>query len=315
MRTRSIAVVLALTCAACIPTDPGTTTTESTTTTPPSVVAMHGMTVEDVDTGPLIASLAAFDHRPTVRVVFQPGVGPDYYRPALTAIQPYADVVGLVYDSTALAAASLTQVKARIAAFLTLGPLVDIWEVGNEVNGEWCDEGYPSTPRPAATTAKIDAVFDAVKAVGARTALTGIYMPGCTEWPSAEMFGWLTANVSIRVKSGVDHAWVSYYEDNCTGAVYPLTHWQALFDRLATLFPNANVGFGEVGYADDRKAGPNNPRMSNAAKTALMDRYYSLDIDGRFESGGFWWYAYQDVVPHTGNPLWTALNDAFGRQR
>ena len=283
---------------------------------------IFGFTVEDVDTDDLVEAAAGFDQRPTIRVVFQEGEPSSYYKPALEALQPWADIVGLLFDSTALADASLPEVKARTDAYLAdVGDLVDIWEIGNEINGEWGDEGYPvrANANPAATSAKVDAIYEKVTAAGGQTALTGMFMPDCLEWPENEMFGWLDANISTMVKQGVDHAWLSYYEDNCTGTIYPQSYWQATFDDLAGLFPNSAVGFGEVGYSRSAWSGPGNTRnatySTDAAKIAMMNRYYTLDITTPgYEGGYFWWYGYQDFVPHTGNPLWVGINDAFNAE-
>lgn len=304
---------------------PNTTLPPITPTTRPDPVSpapIYGLTVEDIDTTALVDAVRAFSRRPTIRVVFQAGDPPSHYRPALLALRPYADIVGLLYDSTALSDARLSDVVARTDAYLgALGGLVDIWEIGNEINGEWVDEGYPNRAdaRPAATTAKVDAMFDRVTAAGGRTAITGMYLPDCTEWAENEMFGWLNRNISSRVRARVDFAWISYYEDNCTGAVFSQSHWQGVFDQLATLFPSSRLGFGEIGYSKAKWSGPGNTRSSrystDTAKISMMHRYHSLRITTpNYVGGYFWWYAYQDVVPHTGNVLWAGLNDAFEAQ-
>jgi hypothetical protein len=275
---------------------------------------MYGLTVESVNTTTLVTAVKSFEKRPTVRVVFQPGNSANYYKPALQALKPHADIVGLLYDSTAMAKATLSQVRDKTTNFLTtLGPLVDVWEIGNEINGEWTDPGYPNRTQanPAATSAKVDAMYDLVSAAGKKTAITGMYMPNCFEWPENEMFTWLNQNISAKVKSGVTYAWISYYEDNCTNTIYSQSHWNQIFNQLGALFPSSLVGFGEVGYSQGNWAGPNNSRLSNSHKIALMNRYYGLKISHpRYMGGYFWWYFGQDGIP-VHNPLWEALNKAL----
>lgn len=285
------------------------------------VTPMYGLTVEDVDTSALVNAVKQFGQKTTVRIVFQPGESAASYKPAITALKPYANIVGLLFDSTAMSQSNLQQVQTKTDSFLaSLGGLVDVWEIANEINGEWADESYDvgGSPRPAATTAKVDAMYDKVKAAGYKTALTGMYMPDCNEWPQNEMFTWLNANISSRVKTGVDYAWISYYETNCTGAIFTTAQWNQTFNRFAGVFPNSAIGFGEVGYDNQDWGGPGCTKTSacsNASKIAMMDRYYSLDISTpKYMGGYFWWYAYQDVVPHQNNPLWTGLNNAFTKE-
>jgi hypothetical protein len=89
---------------------------------------------------------------------------------------------------------------------------------------------------------------------------------------------------------------ISYYEDDCEG-LQP--DWSTVFPRLAALFPNSKVGFGEAGTKQaDRKA-------------EYMQRYYGTRVaHPAFIGGVFWWYFREDCVPAT-QPLWKVLNDAL----
>jgi hypothetical protein len=96
------------------------------------------------------------------------------------------------------------------------------------------------------------------------------------------------------MKAGLDWVLVSYYEDDCNGYQ---PDWQAEFDRLAAIFPSAQLGIGECG------------KVFPDRKLDYLTRYYSMRIDNpRYIGGYFWWYFSQDMVPST-EPLWAVLND------
>jgi hypothetical protein len=181
------------------------------------------------------------------------------------------------------------QTKRLLAAF---GNSIDLWEIGNEINGEW-------TGPSSAVVAKVSAAYDATKARGHRTALTLYYNPNCWEVRSHEMFSWARSQLPARLKRGVDVVLVSYYEDDCNG-VRPSQHqWQHVFDQLHAMFPRSALGFGETGTDD-------NARLAHKRDT--MARYYRLHVAGDNYIGGyFWWYYAEDCLPATRAPLWRTL--------
>jgi len=196
----------------------------------------------------------------------------------------------------------------------SLADIVDIWEVGNEINGDWtfgstrkCKRGatVPSTAAGDVAT-KMIAAYDYVKSKGRIAELTLYYNKGCGAPEVNEMFRWAEANVPDRMKQGLDYVLISYYEDDCHGKQ---PEWPAVFKQLSEMFPNSKIGFGECG-AQRRKA-------PYEVKKQYIDRYYRLRIDlPNFVSGCFWWYFRQDMVPYTDarhrvNPMWRALNDAI----
>lgn len=278
--------------------------------TPAPVVVRYGFTVEAVPSIPnLVAAAQASPYRLTIRFVFQVGDPAVNYLPAVQAVSPYADIIGLFLDSTGMQQTPQAAWQARVDQYLNLlGAFVGTWEVGNEINGEWVDEGTSAaTAQPAKTTAKVVYAFNAVKAAGLKTALTLMYQPNCGEWPANEMFTWAAANIPSNILQGVDHLWISYYEDVCNNQQFTDSQWETTFQRLKGLggtFPL--LGFGETGYSATNKTGPNNPRLSNSAKIALMNRYYDYKPSTtiRFEGQYLWWYGQQDFLPIAGNPLW-----------
>lgn len=112
-----------------------------------SAKPIYGVTVDSIDDAEGIArSLAKFppDRRPTTRIVLDPEqeISVEYIR-KVERIKSVSDVMLLVADSHDMHKFKTPDdYKKRIEECVTkLDKSVDIWEVGNEVNGEWA--GYP----------------------------------------------------------------------------------------------------------------------------------------------------------------------------
>ncbi len=147
--------------------------------------------------------------------------------------------MGEILDSEYVSAVTTSAYTQRTSDYLAAFPNdVDLWEVGNEINGNWLGSA-------ATVAAKMTGAFDLVKAAGKRAELT---LYGCSDSGAAnDMFTWTSAHVPPRMLTGLDAVFVSYYEGDC-GA--PRSDWQSVFDQLHQLFPNAMLGFGEVGAVD-----------------------------------------------------------------
>lgn len=250
-----------------------------------------GVTIDSVaNVKYIVPALANLKQRPTARIVF------DEFEPALSylastqKIHGVAGVLGGLLDSSSFEEYSLAAYQARTTEYLnTLGDNVDIWEIGNEVNGEWLGETKD-------VAAKVAAAFDLVRMAGKKTAITLYYNDGCWEDERHEMFSWTNEAIADRIKQDVDYALISYYEDDCAG---PKPNWEQVFTKLGEMFPKAKLGFGEVGTKDVSR------------KENLIKFYYKLRINHpRFVGGYFWWYFLNDMVPET-KPLWKTLNDSL----
>jgi hypothetical protein len=273
---------------------------------------------------------------PTARVVFDEGVdrvfrsggtAADYVAP-VRAIGAHARVMGELLDSYYVPDYTVAQLRRRACEYrATLGHLVDVWEVGNEVNGEWL---LASGEAQTVVVDKIVAVVQVFEADATRfaqlcpgftrrtderpfeLALTA-YGNGTTSsatscWARSahQMESWLARHFGAggrgaAVRDSFDYVWVSYYEDDCEN-LQP--NWPAVFDRLGTIFPVARLGFGECGT--DRLAS----RASYVARYyAGMDsidtRYANMRITHpRYVGGMFWWYYSRDF---TNSAVQTAL--------
>ena len=264
---------------------------------------LWGVTLDDVSSiGSIVASFEALPTKPIARVVFDRGTGPADYAGPIAALHGHSYLMGELVDSSDMTEYTIAGYRQRAANFVNaFGSQIDLWEVGNEVNGEWLG-------RTSQTVAKMSAAYQVVKGAGGRTALTLYYNPNCWSTASHEMFTWAKANVPVALKTGLDYVFISYYPEDCNNYWPPQKAWQSVFDRLHQMFPNAKLGFGESGNSNDRDP--------VAQKIFLLHRYYQLQVQGDDYVGGyFWWYYVEDALPYVNNPLWQALSTdmAVGR--
>ena len=143
--------------------------------------------------------------------------------------------------------------------------------------------------------------YEEAKKRGYKTALTLYYNDyeyndGCWEKPVEKMRDWANNQLNQEIKNGVDYVLVSYYEEDCDNHRPSLEEWEGVFSDLGQIFPNAKLGFGEVGTTNEAD-------MAN-----YLQRYYTFDIKHtRYIGGHFWWYAKQDMMPKS-KPLWSVFD-------
>jgi len=265
--------------------------TTATVTGRPVPSPIYGVTVDTVENiDETIESLKHLTKPPTVRIVFDEGMMPGNYRPSLVQLQPHAFIMGEILDSSAVKEYTASGYVERTKNYFeVLKDVVDIWEIGNEINGEWLGDAQ------SVSNAAIDS-YKFVKLNGGVTALTLYYNQGCYTNPDNEMFRWVDTNLPEEVRNGLDYVWISYYEEDCNDLK---PDWHQVFKDLAAVFPHSKVGFGEVGT------------KNVADKAAYLSRYYGFRPSlPQYVGGGFWWYYLNDMVPYT-KPLWSALNKAF----
>lgn len=250
---------------------------------------IHGVTIDGIDRlDATVEALSRLSRKPTTRIVFDSTMPAAHYREAARAIHAVSFVMGEILDSQFVRDMPLEAYLRRTREYLdTLDDVVDLWEIGNEVNGEWLGA-------PQDVASKIAGAFDLVRARGRPTVLTLHYNVGCGAPPANEVFTWVQQSLPERLRTGLDYVLLSYYEDDCGGRQ---PRWPEVFRRLGRLFPLARLGFGEVGTTHP------------ARKLRMLQRYYTMRPPvPRFVGGYFWWYFRQDMVPADGNPLWEALD-------
>jgi hypothetical protein len=258
---------------------------------------VFGVTIDDISNASAIKdSLSSLARRPFARIVFDEYVPPSTYKDTVANLHSVAGIMGEILDSYNVQEYSQEEYEQRTRDYVgAMADEVDIWEVGNEINGEWLGSGAMDRAASA---------YDIVKSAKEPAALTlyynGTYDNGeptannCWEDPGHQMQIWAKNNVPERLKQGLDWVLVSFYEEDCEN-ISP--NWDQVFQDLHAIFPNSKLGFGEVGSSD------------NSQKETILRRYYGQGrIRPEFIGGFFWWYFKQDMVPKT-KELWGVLNE------
>lgn len=282
----------------------------STTLAAPSTAATHtsrsyGVTVDTVrHLDSTIVAIRHLPHRPTVRVVLDvdrahPADVSAYRRP-IVRLARSAKVMAELVDSSDLRHISSRGVRARTKTALhAFGRHVSIWEVGNEVNGNW-------TGRRRTVAAKVNAAYRVVHSAGGRTALTLFYNHSCGDGSELGPLAWSRRYLPRSERRGMDYVLLSYYEDSCHHRRPSRAEWRGYFGKLHALFPNAKVGFGEIGMAHPAT------RRTHRQAVSLIRHYYRLRLHlPYYVRGCFWWYFAEDMVPFRSSSLWRTLARAI----
>lgn len=279
---------------------------------------IYGVTLDSVATADAtVNSLAALARVPTARIVFDKGEPASYYLKPIQKFRGVAYIMGQLADSSYMRHYTVASIGTWTQNYTAaLGSLVDIWEIGNEVNGNWLGSN---------TLAKIEAMYDIVSAQQGKTALTFFYEGepsdpnNCiaADHGGNDMFTWIEQQFQLGVAAGqrpaetekirqnVNYVLVSWYPDQCPGES---PNWPWVFGRLSSIFPNAKVGFGELGTAE--------PENGSAYEISEIEQYYPMartlpGLPASYIGGYFWWYFYEEMVPEGATVLFSVLDQAL----
>lgn len=267
---------------ACLPSPEPAAVIPTVTITPPPLTGvfkwngglLQGITFDDVSNVKGVVTVAAALPKPSsVRVVLDPETTPTDYKKAVSALSQVTTVMATIADSSDMKSYTVASYAARAKTYIDGLPEVIIWEVGNELNGDWLG---------GQAAEKMLAASEIARGAGKQTALTLYYNKGCLPegHPEWEMFTWAKAHIPAGFEPTL--VLVSFYEQDCPG-VKP--DWAAVFTELAQMFPLSYVGFGEVG-------------TERGDKVTYLTKYYSMRFPGipAFMGGWFWWYGTEDFV-------------------
>lgn len=274
---------------------------------------IHGITVDDswydsIDIEQVVEAIRAMPVKPTVRVVMSDDRTPAEYRELFSKLREVAFIMALPVDSFYMNAYKdpASYLGRFQAAYRVLSDYVDLWEIGNEINGvEWIQQS------PKRIVDKVIAANDWIRAQGGLTAVTLYYTrstldqtntnaiiadPKATH--SMEMFPWIARHIPETLSENVDYVFVSYYEDD-NGGYQP--DWGEVFTELERVFPGVALGIGECGNTA--------AAATPAGKVKMAHAYYSMQRPSEhFVGGFFWWNWVQDCVPHQNNPIYEEIN-------
>ncbi|HTT21347.1 MAG TPA: hypothetical protein VMG82_20630 [Candidatus Sulfotelmatobacter sp.] len=298
---------------------------------------IHGVTVADNKDvrnnkylNEVLESVGHLTSVPTVRLTYKlegsdadKGAKAATYLSAAKAIARKAYIFAEVVDSAYEFCFSLADHEVRWKDYVsTLGDYVDVWEVGNEINGNWLDNSDPipikgqTCPWKIPNTTDKDVVakminaYHIVKKAGKTAALTLYYEPNpaCTTSMRQQYdpIAWATQNIPAEMKAGLDYVLLSYYRDKCLNFKPDLG---ALFTEFHNIFPNAKLGMGEWGYSVRK---PDHRKL-----TELLNEGYSFHPDVPNWIGGvFFWEFGTDAVPYDPKPgsIWSLINSDLSKQ-
>jgi hypothetical protein len=238
------------------------------------------------------------------------------------------NVLGQLYDSAFVSSSSpsvntaVSVTKEYLAAF----PDIGIWEVGNEINGApgggWLT-GCPSDSTTFTSSTPCVGVYyniwKTVSAAGKPTALT-FFWTGPNDAANTskgyDLLGYAQhlANAFPDMASGLNYIFVSYYgtsgnQSPSTGTT--VADIESLFNSLHAMFPNAKLGWGEIGAAKACTS------STESSQLASLNYYYStiptLTSGASWVGGGFWWNWGEDASGPCASQINSALS-TYSRQ-
>jgi hypothetical protein len=283
-----------------------------------AAMPLVGMTYDRVG-GDYVAPVSDLSVKPAVRICFDPGTVPAHYARAIKTLAPVAYIMGQPVDSSEVKATPLSAYAKKFKTFLAAFPNLDIWEVGNELNGEWLG-GKPYTSAVGVANPPVAKAYDAyreVHAAGGASALTLYYEPPQTVTPGYEMVTWAQKNFASLpdMATGLNYVLVSYYEVDNKNIRPTQAQWSTIFTQLHAIFPNAKLGFGEIGL---NRPFDKQSKYTLAHVEGIMDYYYTLapalPRGTQWAGGEFWWYAAEDFEPTT-RPLYAYFRSIVGKTR
>jgi len=272
-----------------------------------------------------------------VRLVFDRGKDPDYYRPAVKwAHDNGLKVLGELLDSYSMCCTSKAQWEAHVQKYVDafshegLKPeeKVDEWEVGNEVNGEWLVQKQEKVKKSGETCDKctgyaaradyIAYAADYVKKHSGKPRLLTLYWQVAEDKPSSSMFNWARDVLAHAVTEGtpvkelIDDVGISLYPDKAPMGL--------AFDRVFTTLrekyfsrDGQRVMVTELGYwpADTTEEGyehiwrwggadlnQKDERVRQGVRAGVAKLYQSAALGYPFSGGGaYWWYYLQEAAP------------------
>ena len=258
---------------------------------------LYGITIDDswydeVKTEDVIEGIKKLPVKPTVRIVMSKDIKAKDYVSLFKEIHKVAYVIAQPVDSFEMNTyKNVESYKNRFEdSYRYLKDYVDIWEIGNEVNGEeWIKEN------PKFTAKKIYSAYKFIKNKNGITALTPYYFP--PEENKISMENWLKKYIPADMKNGLDYVFISYYEDDNDDSQ---PKWEDIFKNLEKTFPNSKLGIGECGNTAKN--------ATNQSKIKMINHYYTMPkYTPNYVGGYFWWYWVQDCIPYKNNEVWLEI--------
>lgn len=246
---------------------------------------IYGLTLDNPwDAESIVNTLKKLTNPIWLRVVFDEDCRASEYEEILAILKPHvAGIMGQLLDSYFVKDISLENYKRRTRDYWArLHKFVDVWEVGNEVNGDWLGRE---------PWQKFEAAHKYIKDQGGKTAIT-LYMGEPAKTPSDLEYDWELFSFSRLVeplRESIDWVLMSSYPHDNNGYE---GDWNDTINNMGLYFPNAEIGIGECGKDPDPKR---EPKPFPPAERIECFRHYYREIDAKithpkFIGGYFHWY-------------------------
>lgn len=223
--------------------------------------------------------------------------------------------------------------QARTSAFYEkIGDFVDIWEFGNEVNGQWFggESGNKANyqTKQKIVWAQLESAYSYLRGKNAKTAITYYFnnnLRGDTsyDFESEDMMKWIKKGGG-KFKD-VDYVLLSYYPDDNDDIELNFDGWNTVFTLIRNNYKKTTkFGIGEMGThckikkcdrGDVCEKSEDNPAECNRnssccrkAQIKIITDYYSTldrnirralqntDLQKQFIGGYFYWFYSEDVI-------------------
>lgn len=260
---------------------------------------IRGITLESTDNLDMTLKLIKSSRkRLTVRLVMD-GNNISAYKKVVDALAPHANVMVQILDSEQMPKYSVEKIRRRTTqAMNAFGDKVALWEIGNELNGDWVGSS------PQEINAKAQAAYEVVKKRNGKTALTLNYWAGdhCYDPENGEWQDTLSYAKGLPASlRNVDYALLSIYETACKPAQHPSSADLAIiFNEFQKEFSNnTKFGIGEIGTQDESDE---QKPATLEEKKRIANYYYGLQqplyakMKNRYVGGYFWWYFHRDAT-------------------
>lgn len=297
----------------------------------------RAVTLDDASSPNVMAALdqavtAAGDGQGWVRIVASPDRQPSDYDQAIIAAHDRGLKVMLTPTDASAAAACVPagaptacttdDYLARLTTYLdhfsgSGVPDVDAWEVGNEANTDRIDTTHGTyTAGSADMSTKVTTATTLVRSrTSAPVVLTLDWQLATAVHAASSTFSWAHAQAATSGVESPDVVLLSTWLDRSPLGIGILP----ALEHLASTFPGAKVGIGELGLRSGADAGPYDEfgvaasqGAHRSAATAALAGWYTESMTCTPESigGGFWWTFQQDATAPTGAELVDALRAA-----
>jgi hypothetical protein len=217
-----------------------------------------------------------------IRIVFDEDTVPDDYRPLVRYASDIGiSIMGLPVDSSDAKDYSTAQYLARYKQWVAAFPEINVWETGNEVNGEWTGSDM---------AVKAWKASEYVHGCAGKKAVMTLFYQINTADEKHSMFNWVQENVTPQMKTDIDTILISMYPEQAPAGP---AAFDSVMHQVGETFPGAETGIGELGYWIDGeeqwwafdKADP-----CGNAREELCERYYDMSYGYEGSIGGcFWW--------------------------